>query len=89
MSCLEDLVEAHETGRPTLGHVELAHHITCLSYTSDAADDLTRVVLVGSRNTKKKEHHNCNTNMINTMVKRLIIHSTNIEFKHHLQIVCH
>ncbi|NKB67988.1 MAG: hypothetical protein GKR89_13085 [Candidatus Latescibacteria bacterium] len=28
VSCLEDLVEAYETGRPTLGHVELAHHIT-------------------------------------------------------------
>ncbi len=28
MSCLEDLVEAQEAGRPTLGHVELAHHIT-------------------------------------------------------------
>jgi predicted dehydrogenase len=28
MACLEDLVEAHETGRPTLGHVDLTHHIT-------------------------------------------------------------
>lgn len=32
-SCLEDLVEAYETGRPTLGHVNVAHHITeaCLA----------------------------------------------------------
>lgn len=26
--CLEDLVEAHETGRPPLGNVDVAHHIT-------------------------------------------------------------
>ena len=28
MACLEDLVEAHENGRQTLGHVDLTHHIT-------------------------------------------------------------
>lgn len=28
VSCLEDLVEAYEAGRPSLGHVELTHHIT-------------------------------------------------------------
>lgn len=28
MACLEDLVEAHESGRQTLGHVDLTHHIT-------------------------------------------------------------
>jgi predicted dehydrogenase len=28
VSCLEDLVEAHETGRPTLGNIDVAHHIT-------------------------------------------------------------
>ncbi|MCY3681915.1 MAG: Gfo/Idh/MocA family oxidoreductase [Gemmatimonadetes bacterium] len=28
VSCLEDLIEAYEQGRPTLGHVEVAHHIT-------------------------------------------------------------
>ncbi len=28
VSCLEDLVDAYETGRPTLGHVDVAHHIT-------------------------------------------------------------
>lgn len=28
VSCLEDLVDAHETGRPTLGHVDVAHHLT-------------------------------------------------------------
>ena len=26
--CLEDLVAAYEEGRPTLGHVALAHHLT-------------------------------------------------------------
>lgn len=31
--CLEDLVEAHEEGRPTLGHVDVTHHLTevCLA----------------------------------------------------------
>ena len=28
VSCLEDLVDAYETGRKSLGHVENAHHIT-------------------------------------------------------------
>lgn len=28
VSCLEDLVYAYETGRKSLGHVEIAHHIT-------------------------------------------------------------
>ena len=28
MSCLEDLVSAHESGRPTLGHIDITHHIT-------------------------------------------------------------
>ena len=28
VSCLEDLVDAYETGRKSLGHVEIAHHIT-------------------------------------------------------------
>ena len=28
MCCLEDLVDAHESGRPTRGHVDIAHHIT-------------------------------------------------------------
>ena len=28
VSCLEDLVHAYETGRKSLGHVEIAHHIT-------------------------------------------------------------
>ena len=28
VSCLEDLVAAYEEGRPTLGHVDVAHHIT-------------------------------------------------------------
>jgi len=33
VSCLEDLVEAYETGRPSLGQVEVAHHATeiCLA----------------------------------------------------------
>ena len=33
LACLEDLVEAHETGRPTLGPVEVTHHVTeaCLA----------------------------------------------------------
>ncbi len=26
--CLEDLVSAYETGQPTLGHVDIAHHVT-------------------------------------------------------------
>ena len=31
--CLEDLVLAHEEGRQTLGHAEVAHHLTevCLA----------------------------------------------------------
>ena len=31
--CLEDLILAPEEGRPTLGHVEIAHHLTevCLA----------------------------------------------------------
>ena len=28
VNCLNDLVEAHQTGRPTLGNVDVAHHIT-------------------------------------------------------------
>ncbi|MCZ6635234.1 MAG: Gfo/Idh/MocA family oxidoreductase [bacterium] len=28
VSCLKDLVDAYETGRQTLGHVEVAHHVT-------------------------------------------------------------
>ena len=28
VSCLEDLVDAREKGRPTLGHVDVTHHIT-------------------------------------------------------------
>lgn len=28
VACLEDLVEAHETGRPTLNNIEIAHHST-------------------------------------------------------------
>ena len=28
MICLEDLVDAYENGRPTIGNVDLAHHIT-------------------------------------------------------------
>ena len=28
MCCLEDLVEAQQAGRPTRGHVDIAHHIT-------------------------------------------------------------
>lgn len=31
--CLEDLISAHEEGRPTLGHIDIAHHCTeaCLA----------------------------------------------------------
>ena len=31
--CLEDLLDAHETGRPTLGNIQLTHHLTeaCLA----------------------------------------------------------
>ena len=28
VTCLQDLIEAHETGRPTLNHIEQAHHVT-------------------------------------------------------------
>ena len=28
VACLEDLIEAHESGRPTLNHIEQAHHVT-------------------------------------------------------------
>ena len=28
MSCLENLVAAHEEDRPTLGHIDVTHHIT-------------------------------------------------------------
>jgi hypothetical protein len=28
VSCLEDLVEAYETGRPSLGNVDIAHEVT-------------------------------------------------------------
>lgn len=28
MTCLEDLVQAHESGQPTLGHIDVTHHIT-------------------------------------------------------------
>jgi len=28
MTCLEDLVAAREDSRPTLGHVDVTHHIT-------------------------------------------------------------
>lgn len=28
VSCLEDLVHAYETGRKSLGHIEIAHHVT-------------------------------------------------------------
>lgn len=28
VTCLEDLIEAHETGRSTLNHIEQAHHVT-------------------------------------------------------------
>jgi predicted dehydrogenase len=28
VQCLEDLVDAHEAGRPTLGHIEITHHAT-------------------------------------------------------------
>ena len=28
VSCLKDLIEAYETGRPSLGRVEVAHHVT-------------------------------------------------------------
>ncbi len=33
VACLEDLVEAYETGRPSLNHVDIAHHATeiCLA----------------------------------------------------------
>ena len=33
VSCLEDLIDAYQQGRATLGHVEIAHHITeaCLA----------------------------------------------------------
>lgn len=33
LSCLEDLLDAHETGRQTLGHIDVTHHITeaCLA----------------------------------------------------------
>ena len=33
VSCLEDLLDAHEEGRPTRGHIDIAHHITeaCLA----------------------------------------------------------
>ena len=33
VACLEDLIEAHETGRPALNHVGIAHHATeiCLA----------------------------------------------------------
>ena len=33
VSCLEDLLDAHEEGRPTRGHIDVAHHITeaCLA----------------------------------------------------------
>ena len=28
VSCLEDLLDAHESGKPSSGHVDIAHHIT-------------------------------------------------------------
>ena len=28
VACLEDLIAAHESGRPTLNHIEQAHHVT-------------------------------------------------------------
>ena len=33
VSCLEDLVDAHENGRPTRGHIDVTHHVTeaCLA----------------------------------------------------------
>ena len=33
VSCLEDLLDAHEEGRPTRGHIDVAHHVTeaCLA----------------------------------------------------------
>ena len=33
VSCLEDLVVAHENGRPTRGHIDVTHHVTeaCLA----------------------------------------------------------
>lgn len=33
VSCLEDLLDAHEEGRPTRGHIDVTHHITeaCLA----------------------------------------------------------
>jgi predicted dehydrogenase len=47
LSCLEDLVEAHETGRKALGHVEVAHHATeiCLAVAESHRRGGTRVEL--------------------------------------------
>jgi len=45
--CLEDLVEAHETGRQTLGHVEVTHHATeiCLAIAESHRQGGVRVKL--------------------------------------------
>jgi len=28
VTCLEDIIDAHEEGRPTIGHIDVTHHIT-------------------------------------------------------------
>ena len=47
LSCLEDLVDAHEAGRPSLGHVEVAHHATeiCLAVAESHRQGGIRVAL--------------------------------------------
>ena len=47
VNCLEDLVEAHETGRLTLNHIEQAHHATeiCLAVAESHRQGGARVTL--------------------------------------------
>lgn len=47
VNCLEDLVEAHETGRQTLGHIAQAHHATeiCLAVAESHRQGGARVAL--------------------------------------------
>eukprot|EP00657_Telonema_sp_P-1_P008102 TRINITY_DN286_c0_g1_i12.p1 TRINITY_DN286_c0_g1~~TRINITY_DN286_c0_g1_i12.p1 ORF type:complete len:101 (+),score=32.27 TRINITY_DN286_c0_g1_i12:253-555(+) len=48
--------------------------VTCLLYTSDAADDLLCVDLGGRRIIKKKKKHNINYNYIITILTSLHFH---------------
>lgn len=49
VSCLEDLLNAHEEGRPTRGHIDIAHHITeaCLAVAESHRRGGARVELPG------------------------------------------